>query len=348
MKRFAAVLVGILTACAQDPAPPPAPVAVPAAEPAPAPVSLDAVTHAPKLVCEKPVHDFGRAASTQIVTHAYDIRNDGDLTLDIKSVTASCGCTVASVSTQQIPPGGTAQINAALNLIGRQGRQVKAITIQSNDPQQPAFILTLQGDVADTIGATPDRFMFGVVRPESTLTQVVELVAVDEPGFRIITVESSAPQFTASSEIVEEGKRYRIRLVSNGPLPAGVYNGSVVVRTDHPAKPVVELPIFAQAANTAVMTIPQRVELDPKGGEPVSRAIVLFSPQGDTFIVESVQVPTGVVAQVEPWGAKAHRLQMDGIRPSQLKPGESIKVTITNELGRSDVFVPLHLTGAGT
>ena len=51
---------------------------------------------APKIVCDEPVYDFGEIANHNVVEHEYVIRNAGTLSLEIRSVRASCGCTAAS------------------------------------------------------------------------------------------------------------------------------------------------------------------------------------------------------------------------------------------------------------
>ena len=113
------------------------------------------------LVCDEPVYDFGSAVSTGTIEHSYPIRNDGQLTLNISSVRASCGCTVAKLRDDAIPPGGSSAIDVSFNLNGRQGFQTKTITITSDDPDRPTYQLTLKGTVVKPVWATPAALYLG-------------------------------------------------------------------------------------------------------------------------------------------------------------------------------------------
>ncbi|MGD9611900.1 MAG: DUF1573 domain-containing protein, partial [Kiritimatiellia bacterium] len=87
-------------------------------EPAPADAALK-----PRIVCDEPVFDFGERNNTEFVEHDFPIRNAGTLSLEIRNVHASCGCTAVKPSQDEIPPGGEASIRARLDLRGRNGYQ---------------------------------------------------------------------------------------------------------------------------------------------------------------------------------------------------------------------------------
>ena len=74
------------------------------------------------------------------------MKNDGNAPLEIKQARPSCGCTVANISNKTVPPGVTAQIETRLSLRGRVGQQHKNITVESNDPNTLALVLTLSGN----------------------------------------------------------------------------------------------------------------------------------------------------------------------------------------------------------
>ena len=92
---------------------------------------------APIIFCAQPNFDFGSSESGRSVSHEYVIQNKGDALLSISEIRPSCGCTVASISTQAVAPGAEARVTAVLNLAGRSGPQHKTIAVDSNDPKQP-------------------------------------------------------------------------------------------------------------------------------------------------------------------------------------------------------------------
>ena len=81
----------------------------------------------PRIVCDAPIFDFGERNNSEFVEHDFPIRNAGTLSLEIRNVHASCGCTAVKPSQNVIPPGGEASIGARLDLRGRNGYQQKTI-----------------------------------------------------------------------------------------------------------------------------------------------------------------------------------------------------------------------------
>ena len=106
----------------------------------------------PRIVCDEAVYNFGEKSNVEDVIHTFQIRNDGNATLEIKQARPACGCTVANISNKTVPPGETIQIETRLSLRGRVGQQHKTITVESNDPKTPALVLTLSGNA---LAATP-------------------------------------------------------------------------------------------------------------------------------------------------------------------------------------------------
>ena len=117
------------------------------------------VEHGPRLVCDEPVYDFGTMDNSQDVEHTFVLRNEGDLTLEIKNVRVSCGCTVADTSEKMVKPGTETMIKTRLSLKGRSGPQHKNITVESNDAKQPSFILSLQGTAAMEMQVRPVQLL---------------------------------------------------------------------------------------------------------------------------------------------------------------------------------------------
>lgn len=193
--------------------------------------------------CAEPVYDFGSALSTAAVTHSYVFKNTGKLTLTISGARASCGCTVAKVAKDTIPPGEEGTIDVTFNLVGRLGYQLKTITVTCNDPDQPNPVLTLKGTVIKPVWASPAALYMGrIATPEAR--QATFSVESDQP----MTVKSWWT--TGASATVEylgaadgmESRRHDFRLTVEAPGAEGPFNGDVRVETDDVRQPEVVIP----------------------------------------------------------------------------------------------------------
>lgn len=212
---------------------------------APPPAAAEAPAPAPKIVCPEKEYDFGEKANNQDVEHTYVVRNEGNLTLEIKSVRASCGCTAVNLSENMVPPGGEAKINAKLNLRGRTGQQFKNITVECNDPATPTVVLVLKGNAVAELAVNPAQIFFGRLQADTAITGAVEIVSQGTNGLHLTGIKPDQPAYGAVVETVEEGKHYRVLISSRPPLAPGELRGGVVIQTDHPNYPSLYVPVAA-------------------------------------------------------------------------------------------------------
>jgi hypothetical protein len=189
---------------------------------------------APKIVCAEPVFDFGEKDNSGFVEHNYAIRNAGTLSLEILGVRASCGCTAVKPSQNVIPPGGEAAIGARLDLRGRNGMQVKTITVQSNDPQTPNLILQMRGTAIQALRADPGSLFFGRLDPDSSRSRTFRVISGRGP-IQIENVRTDNPGLLVKRldpEPGADGSAHTFELTLDPALPGGAINGSVYVKTD--------------------------------------------------------------------------------------------------------------------
>jgi uncharacterized OB-fold protein len=92
-------------------------------------------------------HDFGKVNEGDKVDYTFRFVNKGESVLKIKDIKTSCGCTAALVSNDSLSPGQEGTIKVELNTENRVGKMSRTVTVQSNDPKDPAKILTIYADV---------------------------------------------------------------------------------------------------------------------------------------------------------------------------------------------------------
>ena len=94
-------------------------------------------------------YDYGTIKQGEIVEHLFEFTNTGKSDLIIRHVKASCGCTAVKPEKNVLKPGETSSIKAVFNSRGRKGSQHKSITVITNDPDKPMYVLSLKGNIED-------------------------------------------------------------------------------------------------------------------------------------------------------------------------------------------------------
>lgn len=196
------------------------------------------------IVCDDPTFDFGEHENNGYVDHDYVIRNDGNITLEIRNINSSCGCTVASPSKRQLAPGETAIINARFDLRGRSGRQIKTITVQSNDPDNPVLKLQLMGNAIQEIHVNPTGVFLGRISANESRSSSVE-ISSSRHEFQITGVRTSEKYITANVVEGDDPKLKKIEITLTPPLTEGRVSANVFVDTDIPTSAVLIIPVAA-------------------------------------------------------------------------------------------------------
>lgn len=141
--------------------------------------------------------DFGVIEASQNRTGSLELRNTRDTTLEIYRVRACCGAT-ASISTNSIPPNGSAALTVTLGPMAKPGPFRKKVTLTTNDPAAPVIEIPIVGEVAET-------------KVEERENEVVIHTATVE-GRRKDMVEDSGDSITSTSDATASDVRLSIRL----------------------------------------------------------------------------------------------------------------------------------------
>jgi len=92
------------------------------------------------------IYQFGTITEGDVIEHNFNFTNTGKATLNIKSSSATCGCTVPSYPFIPIEPGEKGFIGVTYNSIGKSGKQTPVITVVSN-ATEPVVKLRMTGEV---------------------------------------------------------------------------------------------------------------------------------------------------------------------------------------------------------
>jgi len=93
--------------------------------------------------------DFGRIKQNTASTRELTFTNAGKRELAIRAVQGNCTCISASSEKNTIKPGESSALRISFDPQDRKGSQTKAVTVYSNDPQNPVQRITFTAYVED-------------------------------------------------------------------------------------------------------------------------------------------------------------------------------------------------------
>jgi hypothetical protein len=249
---------------------------VPAAVAADAPAAGASTNAAgPRIKFAETSHDFGRAQSGEQVKYTYAFTNAGDQTLEVTGVHA-CGCITANW-TKTVEPGQTGTIPMSFNSSGYDGAVTKMINVTCNDPSNRQPKLTFKGTVWKPIEAQPNRVFLNVPVGSPGVSATVHITNHMEEAITLSAPEVNNHSFKAELKTVEPGKVFEVVVSTVPPMPPGVVNGQLTLKTSATNAPVINLPVSANVAS-AISVTPSRIALPAAALQaPLTRTVTIVN-----------------------------------------------------------------------
>lgn len=300
----------------------------------------------PKLVVAEPEYNFGKVDNTQTVEHDFVLRNGGTAVLKIENVRASCGCTTAAMAKDEIQPNEEVSVHATLNLKGRQGPQTKAITVISNDPENPSFQLRITGESIASISIEPMAVQFGRVEDDNPREATVTISSQKEHvTFKVLSAELDGLDFIQHEiKEVEAGKKYEMLVKTSPNLPVGNHNGRFIIRTDSAERAVIWLPVSLQVIG-ALQVMPPVINIRfSENPEEMEQQQLSITP-GRTaeFKVTEVVMPLDTIQhELIEAGPNAYRLRLSNMPRTDALEGKKI-ILRTNLADSPEVEIPFNI-----
>ncbi len=214
--------------------------------------------------------------------------------LEITGLKTDCGCTLADLSQSEIPPGSSGVISVVFTPRGRPGIQMTRIDVASNDPKTPVTTLTLQCTYTPKLYFSPPSVHLGQLRDDQTSQDVWELFLYSRDTSSLLEVQSidssQVPGMSVELLDTESYSKKLFRFRNIAPLPAGHYQGNVLVHTNLPKAEALEISVEANVLSK-LQVVPPFLALDQSDGP--WKTVVRVSPG----YVRDFQI-TGVVSDL--------------------------------------------------
>lgn len=205
-----------------------------------------------------------------------------------------------------IPPGGEGEIKVTLTPKGNHPDISKKIVVESNDPEQPRFTLTMVGKLVFDVSAsptvvairdlalnTPGTGQFKLELAQGSTAKVESVTVADPEKFEVVKLEGDAAG-SATYEV-----RYR------GRDSVGNDHSKVIVKTTGENTPELFIPVQASAALN--LRYADKLRFTYRDGVLQERVFRISARHGDAPKISKVEDPDGLldIEVLEPEGAMA-------------------------------------------
>jgi hypothetical protein len=115
------------------------------------------------------------------------------------------------------------------------------VTVHLNHPKQKILKIPVSGFVRPVIAVTPPVADFGQITLKEPLRSALNIRSFATEPIKVTGVEQNLKGIEARLAPLTEGREYEVRLVLSPELGKGPFNGKIVIRTDSPKVPFLEV-----------------------------------------------------------------------------------------------------------
>ncbi len=178
------------------------------------------------------------------VTFRFSYRNSGNVPFRIVSATADCHCTSIGKEYPELAPGQTATLEVLLDTFGLPLGQIeKDIMVQFSDLPSPVVVRLAVANLPN-FAVAPQSVDFGPVDKGKAVEMAVRLTNQSGRRVQIVSFLKSDPKLELSltKTSLEPGEELLLSFKYNAGSE-GEFFDNLMLRTDLPAEPLVNIPI---------------------------------------------------------------------------------------------------------
>lgn len=201
----------------------------------------------PKLRIEEGLQpDFGDIYTNEVLQKSLHLVNDGNDTLVISGVSASCGCTSVLASSDHIPPQGTGEVKISFNPERFSGPQTKAISFETNDPRMPHAHIDFSVHIKKVLEISREYLTFPSAHVDSQSIDELIIKNVSAAPVKILAVTTTSPfmYVTPVKTTIRPNDSATLTCMFL-PKSRGLVRGNIVIETDNILVPKISTRFFA-------------------------------------------------------------------------------------------------------
>lgn len=116
------------------------------------------------------------------------------------------------------------------------------VTVHTNYPKQKVVTIPVSGFVRPVIAVTPPNGDLGNIEVKEPLRKSLDVRNFATEPIKVTSIDSTLPkQIEAKVEPITEGREYQVRVIVNPGIAKGPFTGKLMIHTDSPKVPTVEV-----------------------------------------------------------------------------------------------------------
>ncbi len=209
-------------------------------------INIEKSIERPKITFEEHVYNFGKIYIGENIKHGFKFKNAGRGELIINNVKSTCGCTGALVTKNKLLKNEEGEVEVRFNPGRYVGKVTKSVFVNSNDPENPSYKLTITGEIIEEVSINPKKINFGIIRKGDTCTRPLEIKVIPEFKIQIKKVESPNPYITIVDGKTNEENSYKYEVTIGNYDYLGKVNGIIFVYTSSNKQERIDVPFSGE------------------------------------------------------------------------------------------------------
>ena len=118
------------------------------------------------------------------------------------------------------------------------------VTVHTNHPKQKIVQIPVSGFVRPVVATTPPNADFGKIEIKEPIKKALNIRNFATEPIKVTSVDPTLPKgIETKLETLEEGREYQVRIILNPELAKGPFLGKLVIHTDSPKVPTLEVEV---------------------------------------------------------------------------------------------------------
>ncbi|MHC4337332.1 MAG: DUF1573 domain-containing protein [Planctomycetota bacterium] len=299
------------------------------------------VKPSPRISFEKKVHNFGELGIMEKDQCEFRFKNTGTALLKIGEITASCGCTVPSLSKKEYQPGEEGIIEVKYNGKSKPGPVAERIFVPTNDPANRKITLMVTAKVVQQVEVAPERFQLSLSKDNAGIPHIT-LKSRDGRPFSIKSYVSSDRVVSLDFDPKATASEFILKAAVDMQQLKQHRHGTIRIDLTHPRCSSVTL---FYSVTPRFKAQPRMITLyNAKPNEPQIAEVVIRSTDNEQFEIDSIssrngymevlsQQPVGrtikLKLQITPPAIKAGQLYFSDTLTVRIKKDEELTIPCT-------------------
>lgn len=195
----------------------------------------------PKVFVTEQIHNLGVIEKGMDFGWAFLLENKGDGDLKLLKAYSSIPGEIKIDKPLVIHPGEADHVYIGLESSQIQGKNTLEVIIQTNDPQNPEVLLTVNGYVQWPVEILPLPVALMKIQKGQSAEKQFILVNHTSTEMNIEKIEFDEALLHVSVREIEKGKQFEIKIISKTDAPLGEHRNKIIFRTNVPESPTVSM-----------------------------------------------------------------------------------------------------------